>query len=141
MKPELSAGGVVIRRFRSRAFVATICPRKDSDVLALPKGHPDSGESMEEAARREVREETGLDAEPLEKLGDVRYFYFKRRTRERVFKIVSFYLFRYRSGSVRDHDDEVVSAQWIPLEDAPQRLAYNGEREMAVKALAQLGDR
>jgi 8-oxo-dGTP pyrophosphatase MutT (NUDIX family) len=134
LKREFSAGGVVIRRFHGRPFLCAVRPKPD--VLALPKGHPDSGESSIEAARREVREETGLVAEPVEKLGDVRYWYVWQG--ERVLKIVSFFLFRYRSGSVRNHDHEVESAEWIPLAEAPSRLAYKGERDMAELALSRL---
>jgi hypothetical protein len=75
-------------------------------------------------------------AEHVEKLGDVRYWYAWKG--ERVLKIVSFFLFRYRSGSVRDHDHEVLAAEWIPLEDAPRRLAYKGEREMAELARSRV---
>jgi 8-oxo-dGTP pyrophosphatase MutT (NUDIX family) len=132
---EFSAGGVVVRRFRGRPFAAVVRPR--GEILALPKGHPDPGESAAEAARREVREETGLEAELVEKLGDVRYFY--TRGGERVLKVVSFYLFRYLSGSVLDHDHEVEEARWVPLDEAPALLAYSGEREMAELALSRLG--
>ena len=131
---EFSAGGVLVRRFQGRPFAAVVQVREG--VLALPKGHPDGGESAAEAATREVREETGLVGEPVEKLGDIRYWY--SRDGERVMKIVSFFLFRYRSGSVRDHDEEVESAWWMPLEDAVERLAYKGEREMAKTALSRL---
>jgi 8-oxo-dGTP pyrophosphatase MutT (NUDIX family) len=135
VKREFSAGGVVVRRFRGRPFLCAVRV-KEGTVLALPKGHPDNGESMIEAARREVREETGLVAEPVEKLGDVRYWYVWDG--ERVLKVVSFFLFRYRSGSTRDHDHEVDGAEWLPLEEAPERLAYKGEREMAAAALTRL---
>ena len=134
MRREFSAGGVVLRRFRGRPFLVAVRPRPD--VLALPKGHPDEGESMVEAATREVREETGLAAELIEKLGDVRYWYALEG--ERVFKVVSFYLFHYRSGSVRDHDHEVLSAEWLPLEEAPDLLSYRGEQDMARAALQRL---
>jgi 8-oxo-dGTP pyrophosphatase MutT (NUDIX family) len=133
---EFSAGGVVVRRMQGRPFVAVV--RVRDEILALPKGHPDDGESAATAARREVREETGVEAELVEKLGDIRYWY--ARGGQRVMKIVSFFLFRYRSGSVADHDHEVEEALWIPLEEAPGRLAYEGERQMAESALSRLAE-
>jgi 8-oxo-dGTP pyrophosphatase MutT (NUDIX family) len=132
---EFSAGGVTVRNFRGRPFMAAVRV-KGGTVLALPKGRIDPGESAAEAAAREVREEAGVTGELVEKLGDVRYWY--QRDGERVLKVVSFFLFRYRSGSVRDHDDEVDSAEWVPLEDAPRLLEYKGERQMAKAALSRL---
>jgi 8-oxo-dGTP pyrophosphatase MutT (NUDIX family) len=134
---EFSAGGVVVRRFRGRPFLAAVWLRGGT-VLALPKGHIDPGENAAEAAQREVREETGVEATLEEKLGDIRYWY--QREGERVLKVVSFFLFRYRSGSVRNHDHEVESAEWVPLEDAPRLLAYKGEREMAEAALSRCAE-
>ena len=131
---EFSAGGVVVRRMRGRPFMAVV--RVRDDVLALPKGHPEPGESSAQAAQREVREETGLETSLVEKLDDIRYWY--ARDGDRVMKIVSFFLFRYRAGRIADHDHEVEEALWIPLEDAPARLAYRGEREMAAIALSRL---
>jgi 8-oxo-dGTP pyrophosphatase MutT (NUDIX family) len=133
---EFSAGGVCLRRFRGREFVAAVRV-KEGAILALPKGHVDPGESAAEAARREVREEAGVEGELLEKLGDIKYWY--SRGGERVMKVVSFFLLRYRSGSVEDHDDEVDSAEWVPLEDAPGLLGYRGERDMAATALSRVG--
>ena len=124
----------MVRRMQGRPFVAVV--RVRDQILALPKGHPDGSESAAEAAQREVREETGLEAELVERLGDVKYWYV--RDGERVMKIVAFFLFRYRSGSVENHDHEVEEALWIPLDEAPARLAYKGEREMAVAAISQL---
>ena len=131
MKREFSAGGVVVRGSGEGAEVAIVSPRRG--VYALPKGHPDAGETMEQAATREVREETGLLAAPVGKLGDVRYWY--TLAGERVLKAVTFFLFEYRSGTVDDHDDEVESAEWVPLGEAPRLLSYKGEREMVAKAL------
>ena len=133
---EFSAGGVCVRRMRGRDYVAAVRV-KDGSVLALPKGHIDPGESSAEAAEREVREEAGVEGELVEKLGDVRYWY--HRGGQRVMKNVAFFLFRYRSGSVADHDHEVDSAEWVPLEDAPRLLSYRGERDMAKAALSALG--
>ena len=133
MKREFSAGGVVLRGSDGEAELAVVSPRRG--VLALPKGHPEAGESLEQAATREVREETGLVAAPVERLGEVRYWY--TLAGERVLKGVTFFLFSYLSGSLDDHDDEVESAAWVPLEQAPELLSYKGEREMAAKALAR----
>jgi 8-oxo-dGTP pyrophosphatase MutT (NUDIX family) len=137
---EFSAGGVVVRRFRGRPFLCAV-RLKNGTVLALPKGHIDPGESAAEAAEREVREEAGISATLVEKLGPVRYWYV--RDGQRVLKVVTFFLFRYRSGSVRNYQaSEVEGAEWIPLEEAPRLLAYKGEREMAAAALSALdGDR
>lgn len=129
MKREFSAGGVVLRG----GDLAVVTPRRG--VTALPKGHPDGDETLEQAATREVREETGVVAEPRGKLGEVRYWYTLGG--ERVLKSVTFFLFEYVSGRLEDHDDEVESAAWIPLSEAPELLSYKGEREMAEKALAR----
>jgi 8-oxo-dGTP pyrophosphatase MutT (NUDIX family) len=132
---EFSAGGVMVRRMRGRPFMAAVRV-KGGTVLALPKGRIDPGERAVETAAREVAEEAGVSGELVEKLGDVRYWY--QRDGERVLKVVSFFLFRYRSGSVRNHDHEVDSAEWVPLDDAPRLLEYRGEKEMAEAALSRL---
>ena len=136
---EFSAGGLVVRRMRGRAYIAAVRV-KQGTVLALPKGHIESGESGAETAVREVREETGLDSRLVEKLDDIRYWY--TRDGARVLKVVSFFLLAYRSGSVRDYQrEEVDGAEWIPLEEAPERLAYRGEQQMARAALSKVADK
>ena len=149
MEREISAGGVVVRRLRGRWHFAVIEPRgrakssksgKPRSVLALPKGLVDTGEHPDQTAVREVREETGVTAEIVAKLGDIKYVYQRSwGDRQQVFKIVSFYLLRYRAGKLGEISPEmrveVESARWLPLEDAPRLLAYGGEREMARKAL------
>ena len=111
---------------------------KPPDIWALPKGLIDSGERPDATAAREVAEET-VRGELVTKLGDVRYVY-TRRGGERVFKVVSFYLFRYASGRLGEvapeQRREVAEARWLPLERAPRLLAHKGEREMAERALA-----
>jgi 8-oxo-dGTP pyrophosphatase MutT (NUDIX family) len=144
VRREFSAGGVVVRQLRGRLVLAAIRPAgKPEGTWALPKGLIGRGERAEETALREVAEETGVEASPVEKLGDVRYVY--TWAGERVFKIVSFFLFRYRSGRLGEippeHAHEVAEVRWLPLDEAPELLTYKGEREMAAKALARLGSR
>ena len=141
MEREFSAGAVVVRRLQRRWWLAAIRPGgKPEGTWALPKGNLGREESPEETALREVTEETGLEGVPQGKLGDVRYVYTRRGTR--IFKVVSFYLVRYRRGRIDDVPEsfrhEVAEARWIPLEDAPRLLAYGGERDMAKAALATL---
>ena len=141
MEREFSAGGLVIRNMRGRPYLATVLV-KDGKVHALPKGHIEEGEKGAETAVREVREETGLETEVVEKLGDIKYWYVRKWSDgERVFKVVSFFLLRYLSGSLENYQRaEVDGAEWIPLEDAPKVLAYRGEKDMAKLALSKLSE-
>jgi 8-oxo-dGTP pyrophosphatase MutT (NUDIX family) len=133
---ERSAGGVVVRGDAAIVIVPTRRGAQGQKVLALPKGHVDPGETPAQTALREVREETGVEAELVDKLGDVRYFY--QRGGKRIFKRVTFYLLAYRGGSIDDHDDEVEEACWMPLSDAVAALSYDGERAMAERALSAI---
>jgi 8-oxo-dGTP pyrophosphatase MutT (NUDIX family) len=141
---ERSAGGVVVRvRAGERsapAEVVVIVPTRraadGSKVLCLPKGHLDGEETPQQAAIREVHEETGVTAELIGDLGEVRYWY--RRDGRAVPKSVAFFLFRYLSGDTADHDDEVEVARWMNLREAHEALSYEGEREVARRALDAL---
>ena len=141
VRREFSAGGVLIRRLRGNWVLAAIRPRGRAEgVWALPKGLIDDGESPDRTAVREVAEETGAEGRLVAKLGDVKYVY--TWDGERIFKVVSFYLLRYRSGRLGnippEHRHEVAEVRWLPLEDAPRLLAYKGEREMAERARTML---
>ncbi len=155
MVREISAGGVVIRRQDGLWWVAVIEPAgaptatdtpartaagKTKKTLALPKGLVDDGEKPVATALREVFEETGITAELLTKLADIKYVYQRSwGDGARVFKIVTFYLMRYLSGNIGEITDamriEVADAKWVPLQDAARLLSYSGEKQMARKAL------
>jgi 8-oxo-dGTP diphosphatase len=133
---ELSAGGAVIHQGDVIVVVPVKRDAQHRRVLVLPKGHLDAGETEQDAAIREVTEETGVIAELIDKLGDVEYSY-ERRGRRRD-KRVAFYLFEYRSGKLEDHDHEIEEARWMPLEEAARELTYPGEREIVKRALSRL---
>jgi 8-oxo-dGTP pyrophosphatase MutT (NUDIX family) len=137
MPSEFSAGGVVMNDANE---VVVIVPTRraanGSRVLALPKGHPDGEESPLQAALREVREEAGVQAEVVDSLGEVRYWY--QRGGRRITKVVEFFLLRYVSGDLADHDHEVEQARWVPAAEAVETLTYAGERDMVRRALSQV---
>jgi len=134
---ERSAGGVVVRGEQVVVIVPTRLAANGSQVLALPKGHVDPGETPLHAATREVREETGVTGELVCELGESRYWY--RRDGRTIGKSVTFYLFEYVAGDTADHDDEVLEARWIDLREAQSALSYDGERRMVALALDRLG--
>jgi 8-oxo-dGTP pyrophosphatase MutT (NUDIX family) len=123
---------------RGRWWFAAVRPQgKREGIWALPKGLVDQGEAPAETALREGFEETGVAGRLDSKLGDVRYVY--TWDGERIFKVVSFYLFRATRGRLgnvaAEHRHEVAETYWMPLADAPKELSYGGEREMARRAL------
>ena len=151
MVREISAGGVVVRHTAEGWMMAAIEPQKEDSaslsgkrasqkvLLALPKGLVDPGEKPEQTAIREVHEETGVTGSVIRKLGDIKYTYVRSwGDKQRVFKIVSFYLLRYEGGRI----DEIPSAMriedkramWVPLDEAESKLAYRGERDMVRRA-------
>jgi 8-oxo-dGTP pyrophosphatase MutT (NUDIX family) len=131
---EISAGGVVYRRVDDGIEVVLASRRTRRGELAwgLAKGGIEEGESHEEAAVREVQEETGLTAEIEASLGETKYFYVWEDTRIR--KTVHFFLMRHTGGDPADHDDEMEEIRWFPLERAMKRAAYRGEREVIGRA-------
>jgi 8-oxo-dGTP pyrophosphatase MutT (NUDIX family) len=127
---ETSYGGVVVRG--DEVLVITPTGKR---VTGLPKGGPNAGETPQQTATREVREETGITATVREPLGDVRYWY--RRGGQRVHKTVHFFLCDFVSGSTADHDHEVDDARWISLADARAALSYPGERALIDAVLSK----
>lgn len=135
---EFSAGGVVYRRAKDGVEIALAARRTRRGDLAwgLPKGLIEEGEGAADAAVREVREETGLEAEIEAELGRVSYFYVWEG--ERVHKVVRFFLMRATGGDVADHDHEMEDVRWFPAEDALRTSTYASERETLAGGIERL---
>lgn len=135
---QRSAGGVVVRRQDNRFEVALIqVEGRDDRRWQLPKGWVEKGEAGTEAALREVNEETGLQAEIVDKLPTIDYWFYEGKE-TRVHKYVSFYLMRATGGKVAEHDAEVVTACWFRLDAAIEALAFDSERDLIREALGRL---
>jgi 8-oxo-dGTP pyrophosphatase MutT (NUDIX family) len=137
-RTEVSAGGVVHRRRGERIELLLAARRTRRGELAwgLAKGGIEPDETPEQAAVREVREETGIEAEIEASLGETRYFYVWEGVRIR--KTVHFFLMRATGGDVSDHDDEMEDVRWFPMQRALRRASYRGEREVLGRAAAKL---
>jgi 8-oxo-dGTP pyrophosphatase MutT (NUDIX family) len=129
----VSAGGVVYQRGREGIEVV-LCGRTSEGIWGLPKGTPDANESLEEAAVREVREETGLQVAIEAKIGTIEYWFAREGVR--YHKFVHHYLMVTTGGSLEDHDWEYDRVGWFPLEEACKTLSYANEVEVVRKAVA-----
>lgn len=136
MKRQTSCGGVIYRNAHGGYEVALILrsTRKGEKVWCLPKGLMQEHETLEQTAKREVREETGLEGKVIEKLGEIQYVFYSPEERSKIQKTVHFFLIEYLQGSVEDHDTEVEEAGWFPIQAAAQCLVYENERDILKKA-------
>jgi 8-oxo-dGTP pyrophosphatase MutT (NUDIX family) len=141
---EFSAGGLVYRGRGSDCAVVLAArrhPQRGTLVWGIPKGHVEAGESSAEAAVREVREETGLEAAIEVPLGDLRYWYVRKDEAGapvRVLKQVRFFLMRHRGGRFADRDHEMDAVSWFPVADAEVAVGYENERALVQKARKRL---
>ena len=132
---ETSAGGIVFDR---GDLVLIAVHKSGRDVWTLPKGHPDGAETLQQAAVREVREETGLEVRVGARLPDLEYWYAKAGG-ARVHKRVAFWLMERIGGDPADHDAEVVAVEAFPPADALSMLAYENERSLVLEAFQVAG--
>ncbi len=128
MKKVVSSGGVIFRNANGDFEVALVSRR---NIWCLPKGLIEANETAEEAALREVQEETGLKGEIVSKIGEVSYSFFRK---QRYFKTVHFYLLRFVGGSMEAHDSEMERVKWFPIADAIKVLTYVNEKKIMNKA-------
>jgi 8-oxo-dGTP pyrophosphatase MutT (NUDIX family) len=137
IRDAVSAGGVVARTSHDGVPQVVLCGRRAEKLWGLPKGTPDDGEGLEETALREVREETGLLVEAVEKLGTIDYWFVMRGFR--IHKLVHHWLMRPVGGDVADHDHEYDDVDWFPIDVALDRITYDNERKVLVEAGKRLG--
>ena len=126
-----SAGGVV-HRADGGALEIVLVHRRVPPLWALPKGTPDSGETLEETAARETREETGLEVEIEAPITSISYFFVHGRTR--YHKTVHFFLMRPTGGRLEDHDHEFDEVRWMRIADALELMTHATEREVVERA-------
>ncbi|HXG84699.1 MAG TPA: NUDIX domain-containing protein [Pyrinomonadaceae bacterium] len=138
---QISAGGVAFRYNEGEAEIAIISA-KPGLRWQLPKGIIDAGETPEIAALREVREEAGIETELLSEIETIEYWYVgdNRGERVRFHKLVHFFLLKYSSGDVADHDYEVAEARWVKLNEVLEMLAFKGEKGVARKAVDSINE-
>ncbi|HLG70984.1 MAG TPA: NUDIX hydrolase [Chloroflexota bacterium] len=137
-----SFGGVVYRR-GTEGIEVIVVGRKDPGIYGLPKGTPNPGETMEETALREVREETGVETEIEQKIDAIEYWFVRAAIDTRFHKFVHFYLMRPIGGDTSLHDHEHDVVEWLPLAEAKALLTYQNEVRVLDKAeslLAQSAD-
>ncbi len=139
-KRQVSSGGLVYHDREGKIEVALILRRASSGqpVWTLPKGWVEPGESLEDAALREVKEETGVTARIIDNLGDIRYQFYSKEEKSYIQKTVHFYLMEYLSGDTADHDHEVEEVGWFPLEEAEGKMTYPTERTILQKGRERL---
>ena len=137
-RAEYSSGGVVYRKAGDDAYEVALVYRKRHDDWSLPKGHIEEGETREEAALREVKEETGLDARITEPLGEIVYFY-RRRNGDLVRKTVYHFLMEATSGEFPSPTWEITESRWVPITEAQSLLSYKNDAGVVARAMAALG--
>jgi ADP-ribose pyrophosphatase YjhB (NUDIX family) len=130
---EVSAGGLVVDATGDvvRGVLIGKHDRKGRLVWSLPKGHVETGETLEQTAVREIEEETGVTAEVRHKLGEVDYWFMLHG--EKIHKTVHHFLLRFVSGELCDRDVEVAEVAWVPLAEIPAKLAYPDERRLVAQ--------
>jgi 8-oxo-dGTP pyrophosphatase MutT (NUDIX family) len=139
---QLSAGGVVCRRNPVGEIEVALIATQEGNRWGLPKGLVEEGESLEETARREVREETGLEAEVLERLEPIEYWYWWDEDGQKVryHKKVYFFVMACRGGDITQHDFEVEKVRWFSIDEAIKQASYRTEREVLQQVKGHQGD-
>ena len=138
-RQTVSAGGVVYRH--GDQGVEVLLLETPGGIWGLPKGTPDYGETLLQTAQREVREETGLEIAPEDKIGTIDYWFVPPEHRERFHKFVHFWLMRPVGGDLDRHDEEHISVRWFPLGAAQRRVTHKNSAQILERAANLLAAR
>lgn len=147
MKLQFSAGGIVLRqaqdKFTKKGWEVLVCQHSQHHGWVFPKGligdHPSAGsgqvnkETKENAALREVKEETGVDAKIIKTLTPVTYWFVFEH--EKIKKTVYYFLMEYVGGDISKHDEEMENVEWLPKEKVKERLTYKSDKKVWQEAL------
>jgi len=134
---ETSAGGLVVDHASQAAVIGRL-DRRGRLLWSLPKGHIENGETAEQAAVREIEEETGITGRVIAPLGTIDFWFVAEG--RRIHKTVHHYLLIAEGGELSDADIEVVEVAWVPLEELAERLAYDDERRLVDQVPGLLAD-
>ncbi|MFL2646142.1 MAG: NUDIX hydrolase [Dehalococcoidia bacterium] len=129
----IAAGGVVYRNTNVSLEIVLVS-RNEDDLWALPKGRPENGETITQTAIREVKEETGLEVEIIEYIGDVRYTFTNSR-RRKIHKVVEYFLMTPTGGSFDQHDEEFDEVNWYDIHHASKILTHKNQIHIIDKAV------
>ncbi|HEY5475653.1 MAG TPA: NUDIX hydrolase [Tepidiformaceae bacterium] len=132
VRDAVSAGGVVWRRGEGDLIQIVLCGRRSEALWGLPKGTPEPGETIEQTALREVREETGLEVQMGERVGTIEYWFTAGGVR--YHKLVHHWLMEPIGGDVSGHDHEFDDVEWIEIGEAKTHATYENERKMIAEA-------
>ncbi len=142
IKRQYSAGGAVFKKEGNQILWLLIQPAGGDEFhnkirWQLPKGWINEGEKTEEAALREVKEEGGVEAKIIKKVGSIKIFFsntFEGKPEEKVLKTITFYLMEFQKEAPDGHDEEVAEIVWLPFEEAKEKLTFKNEKEILTKA-------
>ena len=129
----------MITRYRDGELELVLVGRARPERWSIPKGTPLEGETLEQTAMREVREETGLSVRILEPLGDITYWFSARGVRHH--KTVHFYLLEATGGRIEDHDWENDFVEWVTAPEARRRMSFASEVEIVERAITRTRER
>lgn len=137
MKREFSAGGIVIKKELGEvsALLINNAAMKDpkKSYWGFPKGHLEEKETSEEAALREVKEETGLDVKVIKKIGSSKYIFLNKG--EKIFKVVTIFLMEYIGGEIKIQDKELLGADWFSLDEVLKNLSFSNDKKLFQQAM------